>query len=831
MKEGDEMKKFQSLFVILMVATFVGAMAARGFAVEMKIILKSNPPATLPTVYTVVDLPDPSDQVELSKQAAFLALSPDGWNLEQRYGGELMRFLKPNWTEDMYGTGSIDPSASEVLGYELNPEAWQYGPYFGLAFHDDFWVARGGHDICESEDNFGVISGIMSGYWVQCAVPDWGEFSAEEVVECLDLDGDGYGYPVSSFCAFSEIDCDDSDPLIFPGAEEICDGKDNNCDGVVDEGFEDADGDGSAMCVDCDDTDPAVNPDAEEICENEIDDDCDGYVDFFDPDCGTLLVPEVFSTIQAGIDAAEEGDVVLVGPGTYVEKIAFSGQKITVQGKAGAELTVIDGNSGGSVVVFSGGETKSTVLDGFTITNGNVTFGGGIWCSGNSDPWIRNCKITGNTVGMQGGGIYCKNNAAPMITSCVISGNSAVIGGGIMVTQSNLTIENCTISENSAIFGGGIFAGYDTPQVENCIIIGNSADYGGGICCYDSDADIKNCTISGNAADYGGAIFGYGSDSPLVTNCILWGDTASMGPEILTVDGIGVCLVQYSVVDGGWPGYAVINADPLFVGEGDYHLSDASPAIDAGAPYDEHKDACFPPSRGSTRNDIGAYGGPRACGYVCWDYEGDGYYAEYCGGTDCDDRNPEIYPEAPELCDGEDNDCDGEVPEDEVDGDGDEVMLCEDDCDDEDPDVYPGAEEVCDNGIDDDCDEDIDGADQECFIFSTTIECLDPIAYPGETQQLLIEVTNLTSDYQQAVDHLNLLLWGEHEFADVGIDYLWFEPGESYTVVVPFEWPELLPDFIKYTDHKWQNLVEEYSSGQAEAEASCTFQIHDTPNF
>ena len=86
-----------------------------------------------------------------------------------------------------------------------------------------------------------------------------------------DLDADGFA---------ADEDCDDRDPQRFPGAGERCDDKDNDCDGVIDEGF-DEDGDGRrtcGACADCDDADPAVFPGAIEVC-NGVDDDCDGVVD------------------------------------------------------------------------------------------------------------------------------------------------------------------------------------------------------------------------------------------------------------------------------------------------------------------------------------------------------------------------------------------------------------------------------------------------------------------------------------------------------------------------------------------------------------------------
>lgn len=79
------------------------------------------------------------------------------------------------------------------------------------------------------------------------------------------------------------VDCDDNDSAVHPGAAEVCNGKDDDCSGKIDEGF-DSDGDGFAMCAafgkpaDCNDADPAVNPGAAEVC-NAKDDNCNGKVD------------------------------------------------------------------------------------------------------------------------------------------------------------------------------------------------------------------------------------------------------------------------------------------------------------------------------------------------------------------------------------------------------------------------------------------------------------------------------------------------------------------------------------------------------------------------
>lgn len=276
----------------------------------------------------------------------------------------------------------------------------------------------------------------------------------------------------------------------------------------------------------------------------------------------TLNVPRDYNTIQEAINAAGSGDTVLVADGTYVENIDFDGKAITVKSVNGAASTIIDGNRNGSVVTFENSESASSVLDGFTITNGN---GMPIEYK-HPDDYV-------------GGGIHCKNSS-PTITNCIISGNSAKAGGGIYCKNSSLTLADCTFSDNSVTWpghGGGIYCGgsfpsFSTPTLTNCTFRGNSATNGGGIYCY--------------------------AASPYIVNSIFWGN----GSEIYTESG-SYPQLSYCDIQGGFSGLGNINADPQFVAPqaGDYHLKTGSPCIDAGHPRIYDNDG--------SRSDMGTYGG------------------------------------------------------------------------------------------------------------------------------------------------------------------------------------------------------------------------------
>lgn len=209
----------------------------------------------------------------------------------------------------------------------------------------------------------------------------------------------------------------------------------------------------------------------------------------------TIHVPADYSTIQAAINVANSGDLVLISEGTYYENINFLGKAITVASNYYVDgkqkhirKTIIDGSQpsnldNGSTVSFTTGEDTNSVLCGLTITGGTGTVqnfpgyppmrqGGGIFCSATGAKIIHN-RIVNNTIDNTGwamGGGFC--NGPPFIPTIAILENNLFennfIEGQVMATGgaiyfnsagrvvNNKIINNTAFSHGSYSNGGGI---------------------------------------------------------------------------------------------------------------------------------------------------------------------------------------------------------------------------------------------------------------------------------------------------------------------------------------------------------------------------------------
>ncbi len=169
-------------------------------------------------------------------------------------------------------------------------------------------------------------------------------------------------------------------------------------------------------------------------------------------------VPLDYASLQEAVDAASDGDTVIVSRGIYPGPLEFRGRKIVVASEflfsrdpTDIDSTIIDGNrSGRSVVVFNQGETNRAELVGFTIRNGQTNYGGGIYLNGAS-PTLRYLVIYNNQATRSGGGIYCTQNSRPKLDHITCYRNTAVQNGGAIycLNNSNVEITNSIIWNNT----------------------------------------------------------------------------------------------------------------------------------------------------------------------------------------------------------------------------------------------------------------------------------------------------------------------------------------------------------------------------------------------
>ena len=360
----------------------------------------------------------------------------------------------------------------------------------------------------------------------------------------------------------------------------------------------------------------------------------------------TIPVPGGAPTIQGAIVLAQDGDTVLVSPGTYPEGLDFLGKAITVASTDGASVTTIDAATVfDSAVIFHSGEGPGSVLRGFTVRGGNGSqLAGGISCfdgTGSSTPLVQQCVIRENRTSLgSAGGV----DGDPTLEDCLIEDNHCPYqSGGIAGSP---TVRRCTIRGNHGYEGGGmyLFGGRvsDSVIVENVALEGTA---GGGVLLA-GPAVLERCLIARNSSQALGFYrCGAGGVSaspffagtmlppPRLVSCTVVEnhivqpyqphDDSAGGVEghvvlidtlvrdnddhdVTTVDAALFCNIR-----GGYAGPGNFDADPLFrdAAHGDYRLLPGSPCIDTGAQW-------VPLDADGSRADIGAFAFAHAVAFV-----------------------------------------------------------------------------------------------------------------------------------------------------------------------------------------------------------------------
>jgi Putative metal-binding motif/Right handed beta helix region len=457
------------------------------------------------------------------------------------------------------------------------------------------------------------------------------------------VDRDGDGYEVGD-------DCDDDDATVHPGAEEICDGKDNDCDGAM-PGETDHDGDGLLNCEDY----------------------CPVYA--LPGGAGDGRMEDPLGTIQEAIDLAATTACyeVRAFQGTYYENIDFGGQPVNVESVGGAITTIIDGGGLGSVVSFVTAETEDARIYDFTIRNGGGGSGAGInvngasptierniitdnrtdstWLGGgirsyNADPVIIDNEITFNDAGYggpedgcDGGGLNVRGGA-PLIQGNFIGYNTAGDGGGMWLAYSDAWVANNWVVANEAYDeatesepdkggqGGGInvqIGGASGTVITNNVIADNIASIiGGGVVVYEASESYPNTVVAHNVivynvltdTDRGAGLAQWSSTTPTVYHNVIFandgvGAYAEEGIAAFTYNTIAANSVDFGGLldDSGTGNLSVECSFTRATPDGDpenddWTLSTSSACRNVGNP-----DSAYNDTDGS-RADLGAYGGP-----------------------------------------------------------------------------------------------------------------------------------------------------------------------------------------------------------------------------
>lgn len=256
-----------------------------------------------------------------------------------------------------------------------------------------------------------------------------------------------------------------------------------------------------------------------------------------------------YSTIQEAIDAADNGDIIVVTAGEYDERINFQEKNLILQSTnpwdaETVEGTIITSSAVGSILTMryidTSQEQKPTIT-GFTIKDGQATDGGAIYGEETS-PVITNNRFLNNTADY-GGGIYLSDVSKAVVLHNTFEENEASFrGGGIFIrSSSEIELKNNEINQNTAQHGGGIYisSSEEITLKKNAITENTSSQHGGGLRIDTSqEIIVHQCDIDYNEGNHGGGMYLASSTAKIYDNRFRYNESTS--------DGAGLCITDES---------------------------------------------------------------------------------------------------------------------------------------------------------------------------------------------------------------------------------------------------------------------------------------------